>query len=210
MFLYSSPSLHLFASQGFLYKMKTVYAHFPINTQITNGGKSIDIRNFLGEKMIRTVNMLPGSTVEQSTVKDELIIKVCTCALADLFRRCLLLFVRLVLRYSSVRAEFTGPVLLQSSDNLSTHLRCVSYLSLFFRVTTLRPCLSPLLSSTVPSRSATRISVSSWTVSTCLSAPPSSHATKRVHASALSIVLTLLCSNCVLVYLGQLDGWGCQ
>ncbi len=56
--------------------MKTVYAHFPINTQVVNGGKSIDIRNFLGEKVIRTVNMLEGVSVEQSTIKDEIIIKV--------------------------------------------------------------------------------------------------------------------------------------
>jgi large subunit ribosomal protein L9e len=55
--------------------MKTVYAHFPINTQIIGGGKSIDIRNFLGEKMVRNVQMLPGTLVSQSTVKDELIIQ---------------------------------------------------------------------------------------------------------------------------------------
>ena len=56
--------------------MKTVYAHFPINTVIAANKKSIDIRNFLGEKVVRSVSMLDGVTVEASTNKDELILKV--------------------------------------------------------------------------------------------------------------------------------------
>ena len=45
---------------GFKYKMRLVYAHFPINANIEDGGKLIEIRNFLGEKRVRTVHMLPG------------------------------------------------------------------------------------------------------------------------------------------------------
>eukprot|EP00929_Paragymnodinium_shiwhaense_P105737 TRINITY_DN707_c0_g1_i6.p1 TRINITY_DN707_c0_g1~~TRINITY_DN707_c0_g1_i6.p1 ORF type:complete len:187 (-),score=54.22 TRINITY_DN707_c0_g1_i6:115-675(-) len=60
----------------FQYRMRLVYAHFPINANITNGGKTIEIRNFLGEKIVRTVNMLPGVTVEKSAaVKDELVVR---------------------------------------------------------------------------------------------------------------------------------------
>ena len=50
----------------FEYKMRLVYAHFPINVNIVNGGKTIEIRNFLGEKVVRTVHMLPGAIVEKS------------------------------------------------------------------------------------------------------------------------------------------------
>merc|ERR1719238_2036357 len=57
------------------YKMRLVYAHFPINANITNGGKTIEIRNFLGEKIVRTVHMLDGVKVDKSTAtKDELLI----------------------------------------------------------------------------------------------------------------------------------------
>ena len=46
---------------GFEYKMRLVYAHFPINVNIEDGGKLVEIRNFLGEKRVRIVNMLPGA-----------------------------------------------------------------------------------------------------------------------------------------------------
>merc|ERR1712160_146190 len=60
----------------FEYRMWLVYAHFPINASITNGGKTIELRNFLGEKIVRTVNMHPGVIVEKSAgTKDELIVK---------------------------------------------------------------------------------------------------------------------------------------
>merc|ERR1719433_735161 len=59
----------------FQYTMRLVYAHFPINANITNGGKTVEIRNFLGEKIVRTVNMLPGVIIEKSAAaKDELVV----------------------------------------------------------------------------------------------------------------------------------------
>eukprot|EP00088_Acartia_fossae_P045169 TRINITY_DN483_c0_g2_i1.p2 TRINITY_DN483_c0_g2~~TRINITY_DN483_c0_g2_i1.p2 ORF type:complete len:191 (-),score=75.15 TRINITY_DN483_c0_g2_i1:142-714(-) len=60
---------------GFQYKMRAVYAHFPINCAISEGGSLIEVRNFLGEKYIRKVRMAPGVTVENSKgQKDELVV----------------------------------------------------------------------------------------------------------------------------------------
>lgn len=42
-------------TQGFLYRMRFVYAHFPINASIDGNNKSIEIRNFLGEKKVRVL-----------------------------------------------------------------------------------------------------------------------------------------------------------
>ena len=62
--------------QKFQYKMRLVYAHFPINANVINGGKTVEIRNFLGEKVVRTIDMVGEATLEKSNdVKDELIIQ---------------------------------------------------------------------------------------------------------------------------------------
>ncbi|BDA50730.1 60S ribosomal protein L9 [Coccomyxa sp. Obi] len=59
---------------GFEYKMRLVYAHFPISVNIENDGTKVEIRNFLGEKRVRIVNLLPGVKVDRSSVKDELVL----------------------------------------------------------------------------------------------------------------------------------------
>ena len=62
-------------TKGFEYKMRLVYAHFPINVNIEKKGTVVEIRNFLGEKRVRVVDMLPGVTIARSdAVKDELIL----------------------------------------------------------------------------------------------------------------------------------------
>ena len=65
----------VFPLQGYRYKMRSVYAHFPINCNITNDGADIEIRNFLGEKFVRRVAMKEGVSVTASAKqKDELIL----------------------------------------------------------------------------------------------------------------------------------------
>lgn len=63
-------------TKGFQYKMRMVYAHFPINVAIENGGTRIAIRNFLGEKVVRVVDALEGVTATRSEdVKDEIVLE---------------------------------------------------------------------------------------------------------------------------------------
>merc|ERR1712086_1228023 len=58
-------------TRGFLYKMRFVYSHFPIN--VTLAGENVEIRNFLGEKRVRKVKLLDGVSYVRSTdVKDEI------------------------------------------------------------------------------------------------------------------------------------------
>ncbi|KAF8845840.1 ribosomal protein L6 [Paxillus ammoniavirescens] len=63
-------------TKGFLYKMRAVYAHFPVNSIIQDNGRELEIVNFLGEKAVRHVKMLDGVTVSESKAqKDELILE---------------------------------------------------------------------------------------------------------------------------------------
>ncbi|KAF2223167.1 ribosomal protein L6, alpha-beta domain-containing protein [Elsinoe ampelina] len=64
-------------TKGYKYKMRYVYAHFPINVNFEKDKETdlwnVEIRNFLGEKLVRNVKMQPGVDVEASkNVKDEL------------------------------------------------------------------------------------------------------------------------------------------
>jgi large subunit ribosomal protein L9e len=57
--------------RGFLYKMRFVYSHFPINVTLT--GDTVEIRNFLGEKRVRKVKLIPGvDYVRTANVKDQI------------------------------------------------------------------------------------------------------------------------------------------
>ncbi|KAG7813545.1 hypothetical protein KL921_001091 [Ogataea angusta] len=63
---------------GFKYKMRFVYAHFPINVNVVNedGQEFVEIRNFLGEKRLRKVKVWEGCKATISTAqKDELIVE---------------------------------------------------------------------------------------------------------------------------------------
>ncbi|KAA8916544.1 hypothetical protein TRICI_001298 [Trichomonascus ciferrii] len=62
-------------TKGFKYKMRYVYAHFPINVNLLEDGNVVEIRNFLGEKQVRTIRVRDGVTAESSKAqKDELIL----------------------------------------------------------------------------------------------------------------------------------------
>merc|ERR1712127_574981 len=58
-------------TQGYRYKMRFVYSHFPIN--VTLSGNNVEIRNFLGEKRVRKVKLFPGvEYVRTADVKDQI------------------------------------------------------------------------------------------------------------------------------------------
>jgi len=58
-------------TRGFLYKMRFVYSHFPINVSVS--GNTVEIRNFLGEKRVRRVEIPEGvEYVRTADVKDQI------------------------------------------------------------------------------------------------------------------------------------------
>ncbi|CUS23971.1 LAQU0S13e00408g1_1 [Lachancea quebecensis] len=64
-------------TKGFKYKMRYVYAHFPINVNVVEkeGAKFVEIRNFLGDKQVRLVPVREGVSIDFSTnQKDEIVL----------------------------------------------------------------------------------------------------------------------------------------
>jgi len=60
-------------TKGYLYKMKLVYNHFPISITMEKAGKEVQIRNFLGEKEVRIVDMIDEVVCKRSEgEKDEI------------------------------------------------------------------------------------------------------------------------------------------
>lgn len=58
-------------TRGFTYKMRFVYSHFPINVSLS--GRTVEIRNFLGEKRVRKVPLLDGvDYIRSADVKDQI------------------------------------------------------------------------------------------------------------------------------------------
>jgi len=63
-------------TKGYKYKMRMVYAHFPISVTIEDNGKRVEVRNYIGEKLVRSVPMI-GDTVcarGSGEVKDEIVL----------------------------------------------------------------------------------------------------------------------------------------
>lgn len=61
-------------TKGYQYKMRLVYAHFPINMSVVDSNNAVEVRNYLGEKHVRKIPMLEGVKIAAHTVKDEFIL----------------------------------------------------------------------------------------------------------------------------------------
>ena len=60
-------------TDGFKFKMRFAYAHFPIQCAISEGGKVITVQNFIGERYTRVIRALEGVTItKKEDVKDEI------------------------------------------------------------------------------------------------------------------------------------------
>jgi large subunit ribosomal protein L9e len=58
-------------TKGFKYKMRFCYAHFPINVSAV--GDTVEIRNFLGEKNVRRIELLEGVKYARTAdIKDQI------------------------------------------------------------------------------------------------------------------------------------------
>ena len=102
-------------TSGFRYKMRTVYAHFPINCIIKDEGCRVEIRNFLGEKINREVNMLPGVTISSSPKqKDEFWFE--GNDIENVSRSCALVHQKALVRNKDIRKFLDGIYVSQKTE----------------------------------------------------------------------------------------------
>jgi large subunit ribosomal protein L9e len=50
------------------------HAHFPIIANVIDKGASVEIKNFLGEKIVRTIKCLPGTTISRTEEEKSILI----------------------------------------------------------------------------------------------------------------------------------------
>lgn len=62
-------------TKGFCYKMKAIYKHFPITIVVENEGKTVVIKNFLGSKCDKVVQMQGSAVAKLSNEKDYFLIE---------------------------------------------------------------------------------------------------------------------------------------
>ena len=68
-------NMQIGVTKGFEYKMRFVYAHYPVNVNISEDGKTFEVRNFIGQRVVLRTQMLDGVIVERSQNKDEVILR---------------------------------------------------------------------------------------------------------------------------------------
>ncbi|KAM9982730.1 hypothetical protein ACTFIZ_007244 [Dictyostelium cf. discoideum] len=94
-------------TKGYEYKMRFVYAHFPINVAVTDGGRVVEIRNFFGEKIVRRIELLEGITCYRNEkAKDEIVLTGNSLEL--LSQSCATIQLKSAIKYKDVRKFLDG------------------------------------------------------------------------------------------------------
>ncbi|XP_040582446.1 large ribosomal subunit protein uL6, partial [Lepeophtheirus salmonis] len=59
---------------GYSYRLKAAYKHFPISFYITNDGKNVAIKNFIGQKKVRNFEMAGDAKLKLGSEKDTVVV----------------------------------------------------------------------------------------------------------------------------------------
>jgi large subunit ribosomal protein L9e len=71
----SIRNLVLGCTKGFCYRMKAIYRHFPITMVVENGGRRVVVKNFLGHKRDRAIDMIGNTVAKLAEEKDHILIQ---------------------------------------------------------------------------------------------------------------------------------------
>eukprot|EP00796_Vickermania_ingenoplastis_P010044 gene10044-7019_t len=103
-------------TKGFRFKVRCAYAHFPINVSVE--GQKVEIRNFLGEKRVRRLDVPASVKVSQtdpSKVKDEIVFD--GSDLEEVSRQAALMHQLCLVRNKDIR-KFLDGIYVQTKTNI--------------------------------------------------------------------------------------------
>ena len=94
-------------TEGFKFKMRFAYAHFPIQANIENKGKQVQIQHFLGEREIRKIDCLPGVTASR-TEEEKKYITLEGTDLNNISQTCALIHQSVLVKEKDIRQFLDG------------------------------------------------------------------------------------------------------
>ena len=104
-------------TKGFRFKLRFAYAHFPIG--VTVEGQRIEIRNFLGEKRVRFIDMptaVKAKRTDNAVTKDELVVE--GNDLAEVSQECAKIHQLCLVKNKDIR-KFLDGIFIQTKENIT-------------------------------------------------------------------------------------------
>merc|ERR1712230_329091 len=95
-------------TKGFKYRMKMVYAHFPTNAQISNKGDSVDIVNFVGQKVKFHIDAIGDKTKIERDPKENTQLLVSGNDIESVSRTCALISQSCAVKKKDIRKFLDG------------------------------------------------------------------------------------------------------
>merc|ERR1712100_716955 len=95
-------------TKGFKYRMKMVYAHFPTNAQISNKGDSVDIVNFIGQKVKFHIDAIGDKTKIERDPKENTQLLISGNDIESVSRTCALISQSCAVKKKDIRKFLDG------------------------------------------------------------------------------------------------------
>ncbi|CAD8187041.1 unnamed protein product [Paramecium octaurelia] len=95
-------------TSGYKFKMVLAYAHFPIIINLLDKGAGIEIKNFLGEKIIRTIKCLPGVVITRNEAEEKNVLTLSGNDLNNVSLTCALIHQACAVKNKDIRQFLDG------------------------------------------------------------------------------------------------------
>ncbi|CAK56602.1 unnamed protein product (macronuclear) [Paramecium tetraurelia] len=95
-------------TSGYKFKMVLAYAHFPIIINLLEKGAGVEIKNFLGEKIVRTIKCLPGVVITRNEAEEKNVLTLTGNDLNNVSLTCALIHQACAVKNKDIRQFLDG------------------------------------------------------------------------------------------------------